>query len=369
MGLPFIDLATQQKRIQSQITERMQKVLAHGQYILGPEISELEKRLADFVGVKHCISLSSGTDALLISLMALGIGPCDEVITTPFTFMATGSMISFLGAKPVFVDVDRRTYNLDPKLIEKAITSKTKAIVPVSLYGQCADFDVINAIGEKHKIPVIEDAAQSFGALYKARRSCSLSKISCTSFFPAKPLGCYGDAGACFTSDDALAKLLLELRNHGQEQRYYHTRIGINGRCDTLQAAILLAKMDIFEDELKQRALIGQKFALKIKEVLGNKVTIPYIENHNVSAYAQFTIEVENRSLVQEKLSKLGIPTAVHYPVPLNLQPVYKDLGLKKGSFPNAEAASEKVMSLPFHPYLTEADQNLIVKALVETVS
>ena len=252
-ALDFIDLATQQDGLREGIENRIHRVLHHGAYIMGPEVTELEAQLAAYTGSKHCITVASGTDALLIAMMALGIKPGDEIITTPFTFIATGEMIALIGAKPVFVDIDPRTYNLDPALIEAAITPRTKAIMPVSLYGQCAEFDEINAIAAKHGLPVIEDAAQSFGATYKGRKSCALSTIGCTSFFPSKPLGCYGDGGACFTDDDALAKLMREIRVHGQERRYYHPIIGVNGRMDTLQCAVLLAKMPTFPDEVRAR--------------------------------------------------------------------------------------------------------------------
>src|SRR3954447_14835097 len=256
----FIDLKAQYERIREPLNARIQKVLEHGQYILGPETVELERRLAQFVGAKHCIAASSGTDTLLIALMALDIGAGDEVITSPFTFIATGEMIALSGATPVFVDIDRRTYNIDPAKIERAITSRTKAIMPVSLYGQCADFDAINAIARKHKLPVIEDAAQSFGAYYKGKASCAVSEIGSTSFFPSKPLGAYGDGGALFTDDDHLAKLMREIRVHGQDRRYHHPRLGINGRLDSLQAAVLLAKMEVFEDEVQARIKVGARY-------------------------------------------------------------------------------------------------------------
>ncbi|MCK5509819.1 MAG: DegT/DnrJ/EryC1/StrS family aminotransferase, partial [Desulfobacterales bacterium] len=264
--IPFIDLKTQFKHIEKDIRARIDNVLEHGQFIMGPEVAQLEERLAAFAGVKHSIGVASGSDALQVALMALGIGYGDEMITTPFTFIATAEIIALLGAVPVFVDVDSRTYNINPDLIEAAITKKTKAIMPVSLYGQCADFDRINAIAKNHNLPVIEDGAQSFGATYKGRRSCALSTIGCTSFFPSKPLGCYGDAGACFTDDDTLAKVMREIRVHGQDRRYHHPRIGFNGRPDTLQAAILLAKFDIFPQEVKKRTDIGNRYSAMIQE-------------------------------------------------------------------------------------------------------
>jgi len=359
-AIEFIDLKTQQQRILPDVERRIKAVLAHGQYIMGPEVYELEEKLAAYVGVKHCISASSGTDTLLIALMALGIGPGDEVITSPFTFIATGEMIALAGAKPVFVDIDPRTYNIDPCLIEAAITPRTKAIMPVSLYGQCADFDTINEIAEKYNLPVIEDGAQSFGAMYKGKRSCGLSTIGSTSFFPSKPLGCYGDGGALFTNDDELASAMRQIRAHGQDRRYHHPRIGINGRMDTLQATILLAKLEIFDEEVAARARIGTRYT----ELLRNKVVTPFISPENTSVYAQYTVQMENRDGVQKKLGEYSVPTAVHYPVPLHLQPVFEELVFQKGSFPVSEAAGNKVMSLPMHPYLTDDEIVFIASKL-----
>ncbi len=366
--MQFIDLKSQYRRIQPAVNARIQAVLEHGQYILGGENQELERRLAEYVGVKHCIGAASGTDTLLIALMAYGIGAGDEVITSPFTFIATGEMIALAGAKPVFVDIEARTYNLDPNLIEQAITPRTKAIMPVSLYGQCADFDAINAIARKHKLPVIEDGAQSFGALQKGKRSCGLSDVGSTSFFPSKPLGCYGDGGALFTNDDALAQRMREIRVHGQDRRYHHPYLGINGRLDTLQAAILLAKMDIFEEEVIARNRIGARYSELIKEKLSDRVTAPYLASGNTSVYAQYTIQVDARDAVEAELKKRGIPTAIHYPIPLHLQPVFSNLGLREGSFPIAERAGQRVLSLPMHPYLTEDQQVTVVNALAEAV-
>jgi UDP-2-acetamido-2-deoxy-ribo-hexuluronate aminotransferase len=363
-NISFIDLKTQYRALEKNIKARIDKVLEHGQYIMGPEVAELEEKLAAYVGVKHCISASSGSDTLLIAMMALGIQPGDEVITTPFTFIATGEMIVLLGAKPVFVDIDPRTYNIDPTKIEVAITPKSKAIMPVSLYGQCADFDVINAIAEKHGLPVIEDAAQSFGATYKGRKSCGLSTISSTSFFPSKPLGAYGDGGALFTNDDVLAKTMREIRVHGQDRRYHHARIGINGRMDTLQAAILLAKLDVFPKEVHERALIGRAYSDRLE----GKVRTPYVEPFNTSVYAQYTIVVEDRQSLLAKLESHGIPTAVHYPIPLNLQPAFSNLGKSEGSFPIAELMARQVVSLPMHPYLEESQIDLICTIVNEAV-
>lgn len=358
--MQFIDLKTQYQRLEEKINKRIKTVLEHGQYIMGPEVAELEEKLAAYVGVKHCIGLANGTDALMIAMMALGIQPGDEVITTPFTFIATGEMIALLGAKPVFVDIDPKTYNIDPKKIEQAITPKTKAIMPVSLYGQCAEFDEINAIAKKHNLAVIEDAAQSFGATYKGKLSCGLSTIGSTSFFPSKPLGCYGDGGACFTNDDELATNMRQIRVHGQDKRYHHRLIGVNGRLDTIQAAILLAKFEVFPEEVADRIKIGAKYT----ELLKDNVTTPYVEPYNTSVYAQYTVQVENRDQVQEKLKAAGVPTAVHYPIPLHLQPAFASLNLKEGSFPIAEQAAKRVMSLPMHPYLTEEHQFKIADAI-----
>ena len=364
--IPFIDLKAQQDRIREDLNRRIQKVLEHGQYIMGPEVKELEDKLAAYVGVKHCIGVSNGTEALFIAMMALGIKPGDEVITTPFTFIATAEMIALLHAKPVFVDIDPKTYNMDPKLIEAAITEKTRAIMPVSLYGQCADMDAINEIAAKHGLAVIEDAAQSFGATYKGRRSCGLSTIGCTSFFPSKPLGCYGDGGACFTDDDSLAKKMSQIRVHGQDKRYHHPVIGTNGRLDTLQAAILLAKFEVFAEEVKLRGEIGAKYSELLKDVV--EIVTPYIEPFNTSVYAQYTVQVENRDAVQKKLQTAGIPTAVHYPIPLNLQPAFAGLNQGEGSFPLAEAAAKRVMSLPMGPDLTLDDQAFITRLLKDLI-
>jgi len=368
--MDFIDLKTQQQRIRESLNRRMQAVLEHGQFILGAEHQELEQKLAEYVGVKHCIGASSGTDTLLIALLAYGIGRGDEVITAPFTFIATGEMIALAGAKPVFVDIDARTYNIDPGLIEAAITPRTKAIMPVSLYGQCADMDGINAIARKHRIPVIEDGAQSFGAKYRGKRSCGLSEVGSTSFFPSKPLGAYGDGGALFTDDDELAKVMREIRVHGQDRRYHHPRLGINGRLDTLQAAVLLAKLEVFDEEVAARMRIGARYSEMIAEAFNDqrdparRVTTPLLAPGCTSVYAQYTIEVANREKVEQSLKAQGIPTAVHYPVPLHQQPVFADLGLGAGAFPVSELAGRRVLSLPMHPYLTEAQQASVVQAL-----
>ena len=354
--MEFIDLAAQQQRIKSEIDANIQKVLTHGKYILGPEVAELEEKLAAYTGAKYCITCANGTDALQIALMALGVGPGDEVITPGFTYIATAETVALLGAKPVYVDVYENTYNLNVELLEAAITTKTKAIIPVSLYGQCADYDAINAIALKHNITVIEDGAQSFGATYKGRKSGNLTTISCTSFFPSKPLGCYGDGGAIFTSDDELAKIIRQVARHGQDRRYHHIRVGVNSRLDTLQAAILLPKLAILDDEMRLRQEVAANYQRLFTEV-GFTAT-PYIEAHNISAYAQFTVRVPNRDAVQAKLKEAGIPTAVHYPIPLNKQPAVASDAI----LPVGDKVAEEVMSLPMHPYLCLSSINSIVK-------
>jgi len=359
--MQFIDLKAQQDRIREQINANILKVLDHGKYIMGPEVYELEEQLADYVGVKHCIGVSSGTDALLIAMMSLGIEPGDEVITTPFTFIATGEMIALLKAKPVFVDIEPKTYNIDATQIERAITSKTRAIMPVSLYGQCSDMDAINTIAERHRLPVIEDAAQSFGAIQKGRKSCALSTIGCTSFFPSKPLGGYGDSGACFTDDDELAKVMREIRIHGQTRRYHHSRIGINGRMDTIQAAILLCKLELFPEEVILRGEVGQRYTTMLNQE-GITAT-PYLEPYNESVFAQYTIQVSERERVVDKLRDAEIPTAVHYPISLNRQPVF----ISENRFPVSEQVSTAVLSLPMHPYMKQEDQEKVVNVLCKT--
>lgn len=359
--IPFIDLKTQYQALKPSIQERINRVLDHGQYIMGPEVAELEERLAAYTGAKHCITVASGTEALLISLMALGIGPGDEIITTPFTFIATAEVIVLLGAKPVFVDIESDTCNINARLIEAAITPRTKAIMPVSLYGQPADMAEINAIAARHgNLPVIEDAAQSFGATYQGRKSCNLSSIGCTSFFPSKPLGCYGDGGAIFTSDDAIAQACREIRVHGQSKRYVHTRIGVGGRMDTLQCAIVLAKLERFEWEIEQRLFIGQRY-----NNLMDKAGIARVQQRpdRTSVYAQYTVQLENREVAQNTLKEAGVPTAVHYPVPLNHQPAYQHL-CSPGSWPVSTAMAAKVMSLPMGADLSEDQQSHIAEVL-----
>ena len=370
MTIPFIDLKTQYQALKPQIQARIDAVLEHGQYIMGPEVKELEDKLAAFTGAKHCISCASGTEALLMSLMALGIGPGDEIVTTPFTFVATAEVIVLLGAKPVFVDVEPDTGNINADLIEAAITPRTKAIMPVSLYGQTADMDAINAIAAKHgNLPVIEDAAQSFGATYKGRQSCNLSTIGCTSFFPSKPLGCYGDGGAIFTNDDALAQAMREIRVHGQSQRYVHTRLGVGGRMDTLQCAIVLAKFERFEWEVQQRMEIGKRYTKKILSLRGangpEAIQPLTIRPERTSVYAQYTVMVTNREELQKHLAEAGIPTAVHYPLPVNEQPAYKDLCCPD-CMPVAQQLAKRVMCIPMGPDLMQRQQYKIIEIITK---
>lgn len=362
--IDFIDLQAQQARIREQIDAGIRRVLEHGQYILGPEVSELEERLADYTGARYCITCANGTDALQIAQMALGIGPGDEVITTGFTYIATAETVALLGARPVYVDIDPRTCNLDPQLLEAAITPRTRAIIPVSLYGQCADMDAINAIALKHGIPVIEDAAQSFGATFRGRRSCSLTTIACTSFFPSKPLGCYGDGGAIFTNDQELATVMRQVARHGQDRRYHHVRVGVNSRLDTLQAAILLPKLAIFPEELALRQQVAERYTELLNQA--GLVTTPWLQPGNTSAWAQYTIRVRERDRLQAELKQAGIPTAVHYPIPLNQQPAVADAA---ALLPVGDRAAAEVMSLPMHPYLSAEDAERIVNCLMNLVS
>ena len=401
--MDFIDLKTQYQQLKADIDAAIARVLAHGQFILGPEVTELEEKLAAYTGAKHCISVANGTDALQIAQMALGIGPGDEVITPGFTYIATAETVALLGAKPVYVDVDPRTCNLDPALLEAAITPATRAIIPVSLYGQCADMDAINAIAARHGIPVIEDAAQSFGATYKGRKSCNLTTIACTSFFPSKPLGCYGDGGAIFTNDDQLATVMRQIARHGQDRRYHHIRVGVNSRLDTLQAAILLPKLAILDQEIALRQQVAQRYAQLFSSLRGGEADAaiqsgaitsapstsapldrhaslamttppslrggeadaaihpPHIEPHNLSAWAQYTIQVPHRDRLQAHLKAAGTPTAVHYPIPLNQQPAVADPAAR---LPVGDAIAQRVLSLPMHPYLDEASIQRIVQAL-----
>jgi len=361
MSVPFIDLKTQYQALQLQIQERINRVLEHGQYIMGPEVRELEEKLQDYTGAKYCITTASGTEALLISLMALGIKPGDEVITTPFTFVASVEVIVLLGAKPVFVDIEPDTFNIDASGIQAKITSKTKAIMPVSLYGQVADMDEINAIANRFNLAVIEDAAQSFGAEYKGKKSCNLSTVGCTSFFPSKPLGCYGDGGAIFTNDGDIALACRQIRVHGQSRRYVHTRVGVGGRMDTLQCAVVLAKLERFDWEVDQRQQIGKLYQ---ELLVSGGIDLHTIRSDRKSVYAQFTILANDRDAMQKRLSESGIPTAVHYPGPRNEQPAYKHLCCPDCT-PIASKIARRVLSLPISPDLKAKDQQKIVSELL----
>jgi len=359
MKINFIDLQAQYLEYQKEIDSEVLEVMASAQFIGGTKLNQFESSLASYTGASHAIGCSSGTDALLLSLMACGIGRGDEVITTPFTFIATAEVIAFLGATAVFVDIEEDTYNIDASKIEDAITEKTKAIMPVSLYGQCADMDTINEIAQKHSLPVIEDACQSFGATYKGKKSCNLSTIGCTSFFPSKPLGAYGDGGAVFTNDDELATKIRMLLNHGQNERYKHKYIGINGRLDAIQAAVLNVKLKHFNKEVKLRDEIGSRYSDLLEDA---DVITPKIAKENTSVYAQYSMRVKDREAMVEKLTKAEIPTAIHYPLALHLQEAFKDLGYKKGDFPVSEMVSNEIMSLPMSSYLNETQQDFIVK-------
>lgn len=356
--MEFIDLKSQYQRLKTEIDAGIQRVLDHGQYILGPEVAELEEKLANYTGSKHCITVANGTDALQIAQMALGIGSGDEVITPGFTYISTAETVALLGARPIYVDVDSKTFNLNPALLEASITTKTKAIIPVSLFGQCADFDAINAIAVKHGIPVIEDAAQSFGATYKRRKSCNLSTIACTSFFPTKPLGCYGDGGAIFTNDDELEKVMRQIARHGQEKKYHHVRVGVNSRLDTLQAAILLAKLKVLDEEINARNATANFYS---KNLMNPEIVTPFIAEYNNSAMAQFTLNIGRRDYWKKKLDKAGIPTSIYYPLPLNKQPAVANYEI---SLPNGDYLAEHVLSLPCSTALTQNQLELIVETL-----
>jgi UDP-2-acetamido-2-deoxy-ribo-hexuluronate aminotransferase len=365
--MEFIDLKSQYQNLKTEIDTRVHRVLDHGQYIMGPEVTEMESKLAEFTGVKHCISCASGTEALLMGLMALGIGPGDEVITTPFTFAATAEVIALVGAKPVFVDIEADTCLIDARLIEAKINPNTKAIMPVSLYGQVCDMDEINAIAARHgNIPVIEDAAQSFGATYKSKKSCNLSTIGCTSFFPSKPLGCYGDGGAIFTNDDVLATAMREIRVHGQERRYYHTRIGLGGRMDTIQCAVILGKLTRFNWEIARRQALAEEYRACISSS-ETAVAPLFIKPDRSCVWAQYTIFTENRESLQFQLKERGIPTAVHYPIPLNHQPAYAHYCCIECT-PISNEMSKKVMSLPMSPDLTVAEVQQVIRQVVASV-
>ena len=360
--MQFIDLKARHKLIENKINCRIQKVMDHGQFILGPEVRELEQKLVEFSGSKHCVTVSSGTDSLLVALMALGIGAGDEVITVPYTWISTAEVIALVGAKPVFVDVRIDTWNMDESLLEVAITDKTKAIMPVSIYGQCSDMDAINSIAAKYNLPVIEDAAQSFGASYKGKSSCNLSTIGSTSFFPSKPLGCYGDGGALFTNDDELSEKFRWIRVHGQERKYHHPILGINGRLDTLQAAILLEILEVFPDEVQKREQLGRNYSESLTHLDG--LGTPTIGEHNTSVFAQYTILSEQRAQIQQSLKVKDIPSVSYYSVPLHLQPVFKYLSHQAGDFPVAEKVANQCLSLPMSPYLTQEEQAKVIDTL-----
>jgi len=361
MKIDFANLQYQYKLYKEEIDRAMQDVLDRANYIMGDAVKELEENLQTFTGAKHAITCGSGTDALILAMMALDIKPGDEIITTPFTFIATAETIAFLGAVPVFVDIDEKTYNIDPSQIEAKITAKTKAIIPVSLYGQPADMDAIGAIANKHNLKVIIDGAQSFGSTYKGKTDSNLGDISTTSFFPAKPLGCFGDGGAVFVSDDVLAQKMKMLRVHGQNKRYHHKYIGMGGRMDTLQCAVVNVKLKHYKKDLALR----QEVAAKYTTALQNKeLVLPFVDVNATSAWAQYSMRVQNRDVLQAKLKEQGIPTAVHYPMPLHLQECFTYLGYKEGDFPIAERVSKEIMSLPMNPYISDDEIGYICNCL-----
>lgn len=364
LKIDFVDLKAQYRALKPVIDGRIQRVLDHARFIMGPEVGELETRLAQLSGARHCVTCASGTEALLIALMALGVKPGDEVITTPFTFIATAEVMVLLGAVPIFVDVEPDTCNIDTTKIEAAITPRTRAIMPVSLYGQPADMDEINAIAERHGLAVIEDAAQSFGARYKDRWSGNLSTIGCTSFFPSKPLGCYGDGGAMFTNRDDLAQAMREIRVHGQSQRYVHTRIGVGGRMDSIQCAVVLAKLERFEWEIEQRMAIGARYTQYLSDLAKDKAELLSLRSDRSHVYAQYTILALDRGRLQKHLNERGIPTAVHYPIPIHLQPAYTQFNRR--DVPVSESLASRVISLPMHADLSEDTQRRIVSAIAE---
>ena len=358
--MQFIDLKSQYSRLKNEIDARIHKVLDHGQFIMGPEIAEVEQTLASYLNVPHCISVASGTVSLEIALRALDIGPGDEVVTVPFTWISSAEVIPLVGATPVFVDIDPATYNIDIELLERSFTKRTKAIIAVSLFGQMPDYERMNAIAAKYGISVIEDGAQSFGATQKGKKSCGVTRVASTSFFPAKTLGCFGDGGAIFTTDDSLAERMRAIRTHGGLKRHHHPYLGMNARFDTLQAAVLLAKLPSFDWEVQQRNAIGARYSEKLKDACQT----PPISNGNTHVYAQYTIRVADREKVAERLKSDGIPTAVYYPKCLHEQPVFESLGYKWGDFPESERASREVLSLPMHPFLTAEDQDRVVMAI-----
>jgi UDP-2-acetamido-2-deoxy-ribo-hexuluronate aminotransferase len=365
--MQFTDLKTQYAVLKAAIDARIQRVLDHGQYIMGPEVAEMEAALVAYTGAPHCVAVASGTEALLIALMAIGLKPGDEVITTPFTFAATAEVIVLLGGVPVYADIEPDSCNIDTSLIEAKITPRTRAIMPVSLYGQVADMDAINDIAQRHGLVVIEDAAQSFGAGYRgqgvARKSCNLSTIACTSFFPSKPLGCYGDGGALFTSDPAIAQAAREIRVHGQSGRYHHTRVGVGGRMDTLQCAVVLAKLERFDWEIERRLALGDRYGRLIRDS-GAPVQLLAVRPDRNCVWAQYTVMVDDRPAVQAALQAAGIPTAVHYPKPLHHQPAYAAYCCPD-CMPHSIRAGQRVLSLPMSADLAEADQDRVVAALL----
>ncbi|MCA9406495.1 MAG: DegT/DnrJ/EryC1/StrS family aminotransferase [Candidatus Omnitrophica bacterium] len=365
MDIQFTDLKRQYLKYKDGIDRQIQEVLQSSQFIQGPKVQELEQQLAEYIGVKHAIGCSSGTDALFMALLAYGVKSEDEIITTPFTFIATSEAIAYLNAKPVFVDIDATTYNIDSNKIEAAITPKTKGIIAVDMFGQCADYEVIMAIAQKHNLFVIEDAAQSFGAQYKDRMACSLGQVGCTSFFPAKPFGCYGDGGMVFTDDDQQAEFFKSIRVHGQgNQRYSHNHIGLNARLDTLQAAVLVEKFKYFPRELKARKQAAAYYDQGLKPL--QDIVCPVVLDHNISAYAQYSIRVKNRQGLIDHLRSRQIPTAVHYPIPIYRQKAFEFLGLTEGSCPETETVCQEIMSLPMHPFLLPEEQDHIIQSITD---
>ncbi len=364
--MQFIDLASQQARIRPEIERRILQVLDHGQYILGPEVRELEEKLQDRLNCKHAIGVASGTDALMMALMAWGIGSGDEVITVPYTWISTAEVVALLGATPVFVDIQEDTWNLDPTKLEAAITEKTKAIIPVGIYGQPADMTAIMEIAQNAGIPVLEDAAQSFGSTHHGRPSGILGDIGTTSFFPSKPLGGYGDGGAIFTNDDELAEKMRWIRVHGQEKKHYHPVLGINGRLDSMQAAIVQAKLDIFDEEVRMRQSIAENYSAQIAAAGCHTVTLPQVAEANTSVWAQYTLLSADRDGLHASLSEQGIPSVSYYAVPLHLQPVFSKLGYREGDFPATERVADQCISLPMSAYVTEGEQGLITEAVID---
>jgi UDP-2-acetamido-2-deoxy-ribo-hexuluronate aminotransferase len=361
MKIDFANLQYQYQRYKIEIDDAIHNVLDKSNYIMGEEVKILEKNLEKFTGAKHAITCSSGTDALLLAMMALDIKPGDEIITTPFTFIATAETIAFLKAKPVFVDIDEKTYNINPTKIEEKITSKTKAIMPVSLYGQPADMDAIQAIADKHNLKVIIDGAQSFGSTFNGKTDSNLGDISTTSFFPAKPLGCFGDGGAVFTNDDALAEKMKSLRVHGQSKRYHHQYIGMGGRMDTIQCAIVNVKLKHYKKDLALRQEVAENYTKALEK---KNLILPFVDDRATSAWAQYSVRVQNRDELQSRLKEQGIPTAVHYPMPLHLQEAFAYLGHKKNDFPISELVSNEIMSLPMNPYVTDEEITYIEDTL-----